>query len=236
MTVWKAAATRPPRLSPRPALPVRRLDARRNIAAGRGRTSFVRGTLGSADSSSRSPTIRSPPARGTAVLAERRGSGGCSTGSPTRAPSGSSTIDASRGRGRTSTTSWSADGASSSSTPRTTPGGSSSGGRARSGPPGPARLVVAGRDRSTLLDGVRRQIEVVQRSLRRSEGGGPVAVTGALCFWNADFPAFGKPYEFDDVAVHWPRSLSKLVQRDGAFGPAMVASITDTLAEALRPA
>lgn len=109
----------------------------------------------------------------------------------------------------------------------------SSGSLLRRGEP---KLYVGGRDRTTLFVSVRKQIEVVTRAA----GSLPVTygftVTGALCFWNADFPLLAKPYTFDDIDVHWPRSLAKAALGDGAMSVDQMDEITRTLAQTLRPA
>ncbi len=68
------------------------------------------------------------------------------------------------------------------------------------------RLFVGGRDRSTLLDGVIRQTEVVRAAVAE----GPVPdcpVRGALCFVDIELGWFAKPFVLRDVRVTWPRQL-----------------------------
>lgn len=68
------------------------------------------------------------------------------------------------------------------------------------------RLFVGGQDRTSLLDGVRRQVDHVRSAL----ADGPwaaVPVRGALCFVDTEIGLFAKPFHLDDVLVSWPRRL-----------------------------
>ena len=55
---------------------------------------------------------------------------------------------------------------------------------------GAAKLMVRGRDRTKLIDGLDRQIHAVRRALTASGHPG-VPVQGVLCFVSADLPLFG---------------------------------------------
>jgi hypothetical protein len=74
------------------------------------------------------------------------------------------------------------------------------------------RLYVNGRDRSKLLDSVRRQAEVVEQLLQSD-----IAVRPVLCFVGADWPTFGGALGFGGVLVTWPRDLAKRVRAAGPF-------------------
>lgn len=92
------------------------------------------------------------------------------------------------------------------------------------------KLVVGSRDRSKLVDGVLRQVEVV-----RSIVGDDLRVTGVLCFIDSDWPLIGGAFTTRGVEVLWPK---KLVAQLGAEGPhaSAVASVQQRLAVALPPA
>ena len=90
------------------------------------------------------------------------------------------------------------------------------------------KLVVGGRDRTKLVDGVRKQIEVV-RDLLEVE----VPVFGALCFVDADWPLFGGAFTIDGTHVLWPKRLEKLLL-EGSPMSVDVAVVRDKLAHALR--
>ena len=64
------------------------------------------------------------------------------------------------------------------------------------------KLLVDGRDRTRLVDGVLKQVELV-----RSIVGDEVPVTGVLCFIDADWPLIGGAFTTSGVAVLWPKKL-----------------------------
>ncbi|MGY3566763.1 hypothetical protein ACVWWH_002482 [Sinomonas sp. RB5] len=90
-------------------------------------------------------------------------------------------------------------------------------------------LVVGRRHCTKLVDGVLNQIDVLRPHLP------DVAVTGALCFVEADWPLIGGFFATRGVHVVSPRRLGKLLTRetDGAID---VANVRDVLAAVFRPA
>lgn len=64
------------------------------------------------------------------------------------------------------------------------------------------KLLVGGRDRTKLVDGVLRQVDLV-----RDIVGNDVPVTGVLCFIDADWPLIGGAFTTREVDVLWPRKL-----------------------------
>ncbi|MFC7491956.1 nuclease-related domain-containing protein [Knoellia alttitudinis] len=91
-------------------------------------------------------------------------------------------------------------------------------------------LMVGGRDRSKLVAGVLKQIEVV-----RAVAGQDVPVTGVLCFVESDWPLIGGDFTTQGVVVTWPKRLYSLL----ATGGPHVADIDAhhrRLAEHLPPA
>lgn len=65
------------------------------------------------------------------------------------------------------------------------------------------KLVIGGRDKSNLVDGVLRQVELVSAA-------SPAApVVGALCFVEADWPLVGGAFVTRGVHVLWPKRLAK---------------------------
>jgi hypothetical protein len=71
------------------------------------------------------------------------------------------------------------------------------------------KLMVGSRNRTSLVEGMHKQLEVVRAALDRA-GFTDVPVHGTLCFVDADWPLFGGSFAISDVAVLWPK---KLVQR-----------------------
>lgn len=92
------------------------------------------------------------------------------------------------------------------------------------------KLLVGGRDRTKLVEGVLGQVERVRAALE----GNDVPVRGVLCFIDADWPLIGGSFSVREVAVVWPKRLSKML--DEAGGEVDVLSVRDRLAAAFPPA
>ena len=91
------------------------------------------------------------------------------------------------------------------------------------------KLLVGRRDRTKLVDGVRKQVDVVRRIV------GEVPVTGAMCFIDADWPLLGAAFTIREVEVVSPRRLGKRLAED-SDGELDVVSIGTLLASRLRTA
>jgi hypothetical protein len=76
-------------------------------------------------------------------------------------------------------------------------------------------LRVGGRDQTKLVDGVQSQVERVAGVVADPD----VVVRGVLCFLEADWPLFGGDFTVRDIAVMWPRLLTK---RISAAAPAAI--------------
>lgn len=87
------------------------------------------------------------------------------------------------------------------------------------------KLSVAGRDRTKLVDGVLRQVEVVRSVVP------DVPVHGVLCFIDADWPLIGGSFALREVKVLWPKRLYKLLREDD--GDVDVEATTIRLLESL---
>jgi hypothetical protein len=92
------------------------------------------------------------------------------------------------------------------------------------------KLMVGSRDRTKLVDGVLKQVEVV-RSIVRAE----LPVIGVLCFVDADWPLIGGAFTTRGVEVLWPKKLGARLGAEGPHGAA-AASGHQRLAAALPPA
>lgn len=90
------------------------------------------------------------------------------------------------------------------------------------------KLLVGRRDRTRLVDGVRRQVHLVQEVV------GSVEVVGVLCFVDGDWPLFGGTFTIHGIHVVRPKRLTKMLE-DSA-GTIDVAATTQVLARRFPPA
>lgn len=94
------------------------------------------------------------------------------------------------------------------------------------------KLTVGGRDRTKLVDGVRKQVDLVTAALEDV----PVPVQGFLCFLDADWPLIGGAFSIHGVGVLWPRRMRKLLEADGPLSIDEIAEIQARLGAAFPPA
>ena len=99
-------------------------------------------------------------------------------------------------------------------------------------PPRVEKLIIAGRDRSKLLDGVLKQAELVGV---RGSVGDDIPVRGVLCFVEADWPLIGGPFVTRDVDVLWPKKLYPRLQEQGHW-PHVTSPRCTSCSRELRPA
>ena len=101
------------------------------------------------------------------------------------------------------------------------------------------RLYVGRRDCSKLVAGMAKQVEAIKHAL-----GEPVmqefdvTVKAALCFVDAEWSLFAKPFALDGVWVGWARALGTRLslQSEGALAPEHVRLLARRVTEALPPA
>lgn len=72
------------------------------------------------------------------------------------------------------------------------------------------KLLVSGRDQTKLIDGVLRQVALIQTIV-----GDETPVTGVLCFIEADWPLIGGAFASRGVEVLWPKKLFPRLAADG---------------------
>jgi hypothetical protein len=97
------------------------------------------------------------------------------------------------------------------------------------------RLYVNGRDRTSLVAGVERQMAVVRDVL--AEAGHTVPLVGLLCFVDGLWPRFmRRPLAFGSVTALWPDALPERVGAAGPFDAIDVKGIAVVLDSALRRA
>ncbi len=97
-----------------------------------------------------------------------------------------------------------------------------------------ARLFVAGRDRTKLIASAVAQVDKLTSVVERS--GFDVPVTGALCFVEAEWRIFAKPFQIDGIRVSGPKSLSRSLLEDGPVTPQVVRELTEFLDDQLPSA
>ena len=84
------------------------------------------------------------------------------------------------------------------------------------------KLLVGRRDCTALVDGVHKQVTIVQASV------GPIVpANGVLCFVDADWPAIGGAITIRDIRVLGPRRLIKLIRRSST-GPVNVPETSNS--------
>jgi hypothetical protein len=98
------------------------------------------------------------------------------------------------------------------------------------------RLLVNGRDRTKLVDGVISQAARVGDALAHAGLDHPVPVHGALCFVDADRAMFAKPKVIRGVTVSWGKALRARLVAAGPIGCAQRTAIHHALARSFPPA
>jgi hypothetical protein len=98
-----------------------------------------------------------------------------------------------------------------------------------------AVLTINGRDRTTLVDGLERQIGYV-RAVLRSAAEAEVEIRGALCFPNADGLPMFRQLSVRDVILDGPKPVSRLAARPGPLSPQAVERLWHLLGRRFPPA
>jgi hypothetical protein len=92
---------------------------------------------------------------------------------------------------------------------------------------GKAKLTIAGRDKSKLVEGLAKQVALVEAVMPEVAPG--VAVRGALCFVDADLPMLGK-LSFNGYPLLYPKPLAKRINSDGPLASERVQAVAAELA------
>lgn len=93
------------------------------------------------------------------------------------------------------------------------------------------RLYVGGRDRTRLATGLQWQIDAVRTALPGSD----VPITGALCFTDAEWRFFAKPFVQSGMWVTWAKTLVDMISVPGPLATDDVANVAQRLSDALPP-
>ena len=90
-------------------------------------------------------------------------------------------------------------------------------------------LTVGGRDRSSLVAGLHKQLDLVRAALADEVD---VPVGGYLCFLDADWPLFADPFSVEGVGVVWPRKLVSMLGKPGPLDAERIEDLQWQLHEA----
>lgn len=101
---------------------------------------------------------------------------------------------------------------------------------------GPVReqLMVAGRDKTKLVEAISWQVDAVRTALGSATEYGELPVVAALCFIDGQFPLFGT-LRMNGVEIKGLRGIAKLVTRDGPLDAAAREGVARHLADQLPP-
>lgn len=92
-------------------------------------------------------------------------------------------------------------------------------------------LYVGRRDRTKLADGLAWQIAAVGAAL----GDTDIPITPALCFIDAEWRLFAKPFQLNGVWVTWGKTLADMIAAPGSLNQTDVMRVAGRLATALPP-
>lgn len=98
---------------------------------------------------------------------------------------------------------------------------------------GEARLMIDGRDRTKVIDGLDRQVAAVRDALATSAH--PPPVHGVLCFTKADLPILGTTKMRSHLLLT-RKGLAKRLNADGSLSSPAIGEMSRTLAAAFPPA
>ncbi len=98
---------------------------------------------------------------------------------------------------------------------------------------GKPKLLVNGRNRPRLVDGLDRQVAAVRGALASTEDG-DVPVVGVLCFTQADLPLLGSS-RIRGHRLHYRRALARRLNRNGPLARPAIRALARKLASEFRP-
>lgn len=97
------------------------------------------------------------------------------------------------------------------------------------------RLFVADRDRSDLVHDLGWQADAVQQ-LTEGLGLGAIPVHRVLCFTDAEWRCFARPFDVDEVLVIWPRKLISMMSDSGPLDAHSIRQLAIYMSRELRAA
>jgi hypothetical protein len=93
------------------------------------------------------------------------------------------------------------------------------------------RLYVGGRDRSKILTGLEWQVRAVREAL--ADDAAPLSC--AICFTDAEWGWFAKPFTLRGVFISGPNGLAREIAKLEIWTPDIVRAVAGNLAESLPP-
>jgi hypothetical protein len=96
------------------------------------------------------------------------------------------------------------------------------------------RLYVGRRDCTKLVAGMAKQVTAVRNAL--GQDWSEVPVHPALCFVDAEWGWFAKPFRCHEVLVAWPGALREMLTKPGSYTPEGSELVAAQLDRRLRPA
>lgn len=97
------------------------------------------------------------------------------------------------------------------------------------------KLMVGSRDCTKLVDGARKQIDLVRSALEDADLEG-IPVRGVLCFVDADWPLLGGDFTIDGVQVSWPKKALENLLKPGPVSDETARHLHRILASSFPPA
>jgi hypothetical protein len=99
------------------------------------------------------------------------------------------------------------------------------------------RPYVGRRDRTKLVLGMAKQIDAIRAALSGSPAREQsVEVRAALCFVDAEWSLFAKPFALGGVWIGWPKALTDRLREAGELMREQLALLARSVASALPPA
>jgi hypothetical protein len=86
-------------------------------------------------------------------------------------------------------------------------------------------LFVGRRDCTKFMDAMAKQATAVTKALAGLPFGSDIPVVPVICFQDAGWAWFTKPFQLKGVWVCWPEAAAELVQRDGMLTPDQVCTV-----------
>lgn len=99
-----------------------------------------------------------------------------------------------------------------------------------------AKVYVGGRDKTSAVDGMARQVEAVRSALRNSGLTESVPVRPVVAFVGAEWGWLARPLDVRGVVVCWPKEVARITSRSGPLDAEMVRRLTTAIATQLREA